>query len=279
MNVRQVLSRYGIRPSKGLGQNFLTDERVMETIVRAADLHADDIVLEVGPGVGLMTLRMAQQAGQVVAIELDRKMVAVLAQTVGDLGNVHVVQGDILEVDHVALLAEATGLPDPSTLRYQVVANLPYYITSAALRALLGARIRPKQLTVMVQREVAERITASPGQMSLLAISVQVYGQPEIVARVPASAFYPPPKVDSAILHVRVFGQPRVSEAKLPRFFQVVHAGFGQKRKQLHNSLGHGLRLSPDAVNAALQASGVAPDRRAQTLTIEEWAALADALT
>ncbi|MHB1293665.1 MAG: 16S rRNA (adenine(1518)-N(6)/adenine(1519)-N(6))-dimethyltransferase RsmA [Anaerolineae bacterium] len=278
MNIRGVLERHGIRPSKGLGQNFLIDGHVMRRIVQAAELHGDDLVLEVGPGVGLLTQRLAQKAAQVVAVELDRKMVAVLAETLGELPNVRVVQGDILEVDHVALLAEVAGVADPAALRYKVVANLPYYITSAALRRLLGARKRPEQLTVMVQREVAERITAGPGQMSLLAVSVQLYGEPRVVEQVPASAFYPPPKVDSAVLNVRVFAEPRVPDASLPRFFEVVHAGFGQKRKQLHNSLSHGLRLPPEIVQAALEASGIAPERRAQTLSIAEWATLAGAL-
>jgi 16S rRNA (adenine1518-N6/adenine1519-N6)-dimethyltransferase len=271
METLDILRRYGVRPSKGLGQSFLIDRGVLERIVEASHLTPDDIVLEVGPGTGLLTHRLAQVARAVVAVELDRKMFPILEETLRDCRNVHLVQGDILAVDPVAEITKALGMAEASTLRYKVVANLPYYITSAVLRHLLAARVRPEQLLVMVQREVARRIVASPGELSLLAISVQAFGAPEIVGHVPARAFFPRPKVDSALLRVRVYEQPKVPPEVQERFFRLVHAGFSQKRKQLHNSLAHALCIPHESVLAALAEAGIAPDRRPQTLSIEEW--------
>jgi 16S rRNA (adenine1518-N6/adenine1519-N6)-dimethyltransferase len=282
-----LLRRYGIQPSKGLGQNFLTDEGVLARILEASDLQPTDIVLEVGPGLGSLTRRIAEQAAEVVAVELDRKMVMLLAHELRDHANVHVVQGDILQVDPIAEIvaalaatpAEPGGPEREEALHYKVIANLPYYITSSALRHLLGARVRPARLTLMVQREVAERILAAPGDLSLLAISVQVYGDAEMVCRVPASAFYPRPKVDSAVLCIHVHATPRIPDTESARFFRVVHAGFGQKRKQVHNSLTHGLGLPHERVLQGLAEAGVEADRRPQMLTIEEWARLAQTLS
>jgi len=277
MDVLATLRRYGIQPSKGLGQNFLVAEWAYERILEASDLQADDLVLEVGPGLGALTRRLAERAAQVVAVELDRKMLPLLAEALAEFPNAHVVQGDILELDPVALLCEHTGTSE-AALRYQVVANLPYYITSQALRHLLGARVRPRRLTLMVQREVAERITSGPGQMSLLAVSVQVFGAPRLVCRVPPSAFVPPPKVSSAVLQIEVFPDPLVPEERLDGFFTLARAGFSQRRKQLHNSLAAGLGLAPAQVAAALRAAEIAPQRRPQSLSIAEWSRLAAAL-
>ncbi len=275
MDVRGLLRRYDIRPSKGLGQNFLLDAQVMERILEASDLGPEDIVLEVGPGLGLLTRRLAEKAAAVVAVELDRKMLAILGDTLAATPNAHVVQGDILQVDPAATISRVLGLASGETPRYKVVANLPYYITSAALRHLLGGRARPKSLTVMVQQEVAERITAAPGKLSLLAISVQVYGQAALVYHVPAHAFYPPPKVNSAVLRIDVYAEPQVPEEEMERFFRVVHAGYAQKRKQLRNSLAHALHLEAETVLAALAEAGVSPERRPETLSIAEWQRLA----
>ena len=278
VDVKALLRRYDIQPSKGLGQNFLIDETVADRIVEASDLAPDDVVLEVGPGTGLLTRRLADRVAQLVAVEIDRKLVKLLAETLGGRDNVRVVQGDILQIDFVAELMAVLGLQEAASLSYKVVADLPYYITSAVLRRLLSARVRAKQLTLMVQREVAERILSGPGSLSLLAISVQVYGHPELVCRVPASAFYPQPKVESALLRVRLHDSPRVPEADLPRFFRVARAAFGQKRKQLHNSLTHNLHLPRERVLAALAEAGIDSRRRPQTLTIEEWSTLAHRL-
>ncbi|OGO06172.1 MAG: ribosomal RNA small subunit methyltransferase A [Chloroflexi bacterium RBG_13_56_8] len=275
MDPISLLKRYDIRPSKGLGQNFLIREGVVERILEASELSPQDLVLEVGAGLGLLTRRLAERASAVVAVELDRKMVPILADTLQGAANVHIVQADILQVDPPQLMVRELALPDMGSLRYKVVANLPYYITSAVLRHLLDTKVRPERLVVMVQKEVAQRIVASAGDLSLLAISVQVFGMPEIITSIPASAFYPRPKVDSALLRVCVYEEPRVPEEEIASFFRVVRAGFGQKRRQLHNSLMHNLHLPHDAVLAALHQANIAPARRPQTLEVEEWVRLA----
>jgi 16S rRNA (adenine1518-N6/adenine1519-N6)-dimethyltransferase len=278
MDPLQILKRYNIRPSKGLGQNFLISERAFGCILEAAELSPADTVLEVGPGIGSLTARLAADAGQVVAVELDRKMLAVLEETLADRANVHLVQGDFLEIDPVTTLRGALSLANDAPLSYKLVANLPYYITSAALRHALTAVVRPERLVVMMQSDVAQRIVAADGKMSLLAVSVHVFGDPEIVCTVPAGAFVPPPKVDSAVLRVILHEEPRVSDEALDAFFAVVRAGFQEKRKQLHNSLTRNLPHGREAVAAALRAAGIEPSRRAETLSIDEWRCLTEAL-
>lgn len=268
--VKELLARYGARPSKGLGQHFLIDESVLAHILAAAEVSEADTVLEIGPGLGVLTRALAERAGRVVAVELDARMVAILRERLAAFDNLEIVQGDILQLTPAALV-------DPAP-RYKVVANLPYYITSAVLRHLLEASRKPERIVVMVQWEVAQRILAQPGDMSLLAVSVQFYGQPELVTRVPAGAFWPPPQVDSAVLKVRVYERPPVAVNNAHWFFQVVRAGFGQRRKQLKNALAAGLHRHRNAVTAALEAAGIDPRRRAETLSLEEWAAVAEAL-
>lgn len=272
---REILRRYGLKPRKGLGQNFLVDRGALARIVAAADLSPEDTVVEVGPGVGHLTRLLSEAAGRVIAVELDSNLAALLRRELADRPNVEIVEGDILALDPAALAdARATGRP------YKVVANLPYYITSAALRHLLEAQPPPALLVVTVQREVADRITASPGDMSLLAVSVQFYGRPRRVARIPAGAFFPPPKVDSAIVRIDVYPPEErpVQVADTQRFFDIVRAGFGQKRKQLRNSLAAGLHLPSERVEAALARAGIDPHRRAETLSLKEWEALYQAI-
>lgn len=295
MDPLAILKHYNIRPSKGLGQNFLLSERAFQCILEAAELTSSDVVLEVGPGIGSLTRRLAERAGRVVAIELDRKMLAVLPETLAGCENVHLVEGDFLTLDPVATLRGALSAErarngakcisphsvfrgDDAPLAWKFVANLPYYITSAALRHVLTTSVRPERLVVMVQRDVAQRIVAADGKLSLLAVSVQVFGTPEIACTVPAGAFYPPPKVDSAVLTVVLHERPRVPEKELDAFFAVVRAGFQEKRKQLHNSLARNLPQGREGVAAALRAAGVEPSRRAETLSIDEWGRLAEAL-
>ena len=275
-SIRRLLAKHGIAPSKGLGQSFLADQAVMHAIVAAADLTRADTVLEIGPGLGLLTRQLAEVAGLVVAVELDGRMVGVLEEELGDLGNLRLVQGDILEVDHVAALVAATGVREDE-LCYLVVANLPYYITSQAIRRLLEARVPPSRMVLMVQREVAERIVAQPGEMSLLSLSVQLYGQARVVRRVPASAFHPRPKVDSAVLRIDLHEAPLAGEATRERLFRLARAAFGQRRKQIHNSLSANLPMESEAVQALLRDSGIDPRRRPQALSVADWIGLAEA--
>ncbi|MCS7261278.1 MAG: 16S rRNA (adenine(1518)-N(6)/adenine(1519)-N(6))-dimethyltransferase RsmA [Anaerolineae bacterium] len=263
-----LLRRYGLHARKALGQHFLSDPRLLDKIVAAAELPPEANVLEVGAGPGLLTRRLAAVARRVVAIELDDRLVALLRHELAHLPNVTIVHGDILRLDVPALIDAP----------YAVVANLPYYITSAVLRQLLQCAPPPFRLVLTVQREVAQRIVAPPGQLSLLAVSVQFYGRPRIVTRIPAGAFVPPPQVDSAVLRIDTYERPPVDVPSPQDFFRVVRAGFGQRRKQLHNTLSAGLGLSAEQVSALLSAAGIAPARRAETLSLAEWAALTRAL-
>ncbi len=271
-----LLRQHGLHLKKGLGQNFLADPVHLNRIVAAAELTREDTVVEVGPGVGTLTARLASQAGRVIAVELDSSLLPALRETLAPYSNVTIVQGDILQLDpgQLSMVNDRTSANADSSLtidRYKVVANLPYYITSAAIRHLLTAAQPPALLVLTVQREVAQRIVARPPDMSLLAVSVQFYAQPEIVARIPAGAFVPAPKVDSAILRLRPWPTPPVEVPDAETFFAVVRAGFGQRRKQLRNSLRANLGLTQGQVDAMLARAGVDGQRRAETLTLEEW--------
>jgi 16S rRNA (adenine1518-N6/adenine1519-N6)-dimethyltransferase len=265
---------------KELGQHFLTDPGILRKIVAAAELTPADTVLEIGPGPGLLTRQLAGAAGRVVAVEIDEGMVTLLRAELAGLPGVTIVHGDILRMNPPRLVAEALDVSGPLEIcpPYAVVANLPYYISSAAIRHLLEAAPPPERLVLTLQQEVAQRIVAQPGDMSLLAVSVQFFGRPRIVARIPAGAFVPPPQVDSAVIRIDTYPAPPVAVPARASFFRVVKAGFSQKRKQLRNALSGGLALPVEAVVAALVEAGVAPDRRAETLSLDEWAALARAL-
>lgn len=275
-----------VKAKKSLGQNFLNDRHYLERIVQAAELGPDDLVLEIGPGQGSLTRELVSQAAGVVAVELDDRLITPLrALFATQLNRVQIVHGDILEMDPAALidgLAQelppgVVGAAPEQETPYKVVANLPYYITSAVLRQLLEARRPPTRAVVLVQLEVAQRICAEAGDLSLLAVSVQYYARPQLVARVPAGSFRPVPKVDSAILRLDVHPQP-VVDIPADAFFTVVRAGFGQKRKQLLNSLSAGLARPKAEVVGALQCAGIDPMRRAETLALPEWAALCHCL-
>jgi 16S rRNA (adenine1518-N6/adenine1519-N6)-dimethyltransferase len=270
MDPRALLRQFDIRPKKSLGQNFLVNERAAAQIVAAAELEPIDVVLEVGPGLGALTRHLAARCRRVVAVELDQRLLPVLEYVLSDLHNVQLVHGDILELEPQTLLSPG----------YKVVANIPFYITSNLLRHLLEADIRPQLLVLTVQEEVARRIVAQPGDMSLLAVSVQVYGYPRIVNRLKAGAFYPRPKVDSAVVQIdlRSEGRPAQEVPDLDLFFELARAGFGQRRKQLHNALAAGLQYPRSEIDAALAQAGIDPRRRAETLSVAEWVALARAL-
>ncbi len=272
LNTRQLLREFGLHPKKSLGQNWLVDESALSRITAAAELSPHDTVLEIGPGLGALTRHLAEKAGRVVAIELDAALLPPLHRNLADYANVTVVQGDILQFNPSSL----AGGPESSS--YKVVANLPYYITSAAIRHLLEATIPPSLIVLTVQLEVAQRMTAAPGKMSLLAVSVQFYGQPSVVTRIKAGSFYPAPQVDSAVVRIEPYDRPAVDVADRDEFFAVVKAGFSQKRKQLHNALAAGLARPQAEVAAALERAGMDGRRRAETLTLEEWASVTRAL-
>ena len=265
LDVPGLLRSQGLTPRKGLGQNFLLDPVVLDKVVNAAGVTAEDAVLEIGPGLGSLTRHLARAARQVTAVEIDGNLIPLLQQVLAAEPNVRVIHGDILELDPAEIMGG-----DP----YLVVANIPYYITSAILRHLLDSQNRPQRLVLTMQREVAERICAAPGDLSLLALSVQVYGSPRSVLRIPAGAFYPPPNVDSTTLRIDLHPQPRIPTEQMDAFFRLARAGFSQKRKTLRNALSGGLGWKPDQGVQLLQAAQIDPQRRAETLTIEEWARL-----
>ena len=266
VQVGKLLRQSGIRPKKRLGQHFLTDEAILDTIVVAAELSPEDIVIEIGPGLGILTAELARRAGKVIAVELDTRLASLLKHRLASLANVDVINADILKVSPSQLLERKSD--------YKVVANLPYYITSPILRYFVEASPKPSLMVVMVQKEVGNAIVAGPGEMSLLAVSLQVYSKPKIVSYVPSQSFYPPPKVDSAIVRFDLLPQPAVKVADINGFFQVVKCGFTSPRKQLHNSLAQGMGVKPAEVALLLERAGIESQRRAETLSLEEWARL-----
>jgi len=260
--LRNLLYAHGMRPHKSFGQNFLIDRPILMKIVEAAEIKMSDQVMEVGAGTGVLTQELAKRASRVVAVELERDMLAILAKMTGRYANVEVVARNLLYLDPAEVFGEAP---------YKLVANLPYYITAPTFRHFLESANAPRLLVVMVQEEVAQRIVAEPGDLSLLAVSIQFYGRPQIVAHVPARAFYPAPKVDSAILRVDLHAQAPLAREDRDSFFQIVQAGFSERRKQLHNALTHGLHGKNEDIRAWLTAASIETSRRAETLSIEEW--------
>ena len=265
---QKLLAKYHLRPHKGLGQNFLSDDNVLAGIADAAGIPEHAAVLEVGPGLGSLTRHLAARAGSVVAVELDKDLVPVLRKELADCPNVEIVEGDILEFPPDEYFKDGD---------YYVAANIPYYITSAVIRHLLEGKARPKQLALTVQKEVAERICAAPGKLSLLALSVQVYGKADIPMIIPASAFYPEPKVDSAVVRIELYDEPLIPAEEMDDFFELAKAGFGQKRKTLRNAFSSNLHLSSADTEAFLLKAGIDPMRRAETLSIPEWKQLMNA--
>jgi 16S rRNA (adenine1518-N6/adenine1519-N6)-dimethyltransferase len=269
LNIPALLRQFDLHPDKSLGQNFLVDEIALAKVAAAAEIGPDETVLEIGPGLGSLTRHLATAARRVVAVELDEGLLPALTAVLKPHANVEVVQGDILTLPLPGL-----GLPPG----YKVAANIPYYITSAVIRHLLEAENRPARIVLTLQREVAERVCARPGEMSLLAVSVQFYSVPRIVARIPAGAFYPRPSVDSAVVRLDVLPRWAVDVKDSETFFRVVKAGFSQKRKQLRNALSGGLQMTGQQVEAWLARAGLDPRRRAETLALEEWGALSETL-
>ena len=257
---------------KSLGQHFLADSRVVARIIAAADLSASDTVVEIGPGRGVLTGRLVQDAGHVTALELDSDLCRELPDRLGFPENLNCVQGDAREADFAALAARSSGEHPP---RYKVIGNLPYYAANPIIRRVLESAIPPTMALVMVQREVADSMTAAPGDMSLLSVAVQCYADARMVCSVPPSAFRPPPKVRSAVLRLDVREVPAVAAADREGFFEVVRAGFSSPRKQLHNSLAHGLGLEGRDGAAVLERAGIDGRRRPATLSIQEWTTVA----
>ncbi len=271
---RSVLRQFGIRPSRRWGQHFLVSQRALDRILESAALSSLDSVLEVGAGLGTLTVVLAARAGWVTAIEVDRRLLPALAAAAAPHPNLRIVSGDVLDADLAALFGGPAGSPR------KVVANLPYNIAAPVLLRLLDPALGIIRLVVTVQREVAERLTARPGTPAYgrLTVAVRYRAAPRIVSRIPPGAFLPPPEVESAVVEIAPLARPPVAVPDEEEFFRIVAAGFGHRRKTLANALAHGLGADGREILAACAAAGVDPRARAETLGLEEFAALARAL-
>ncbi|MFP3898807.1 MAG: 16S rRNA (adenine(1518)-N(6)/adenine(1519)-N(6))-dimethyltransferase RsmA [Dehalococcoidia bacterium] len=270
---RQVLHQLGFRPKKRLGQHFLVDEAVLEHILSATELRPGDVVVEAGPGLGILTEGLARRGARVIAVEVDPRLVGLLRKRLASYPDVRIVHADILQITPRQLLEE--GLAGSTVGReYKVIANLPYYIASPVLWHFLEGEPRPSEMVVMLQKEVGEAIAAAPGRMSMISVKAQFYGRPAIVSYVPAASFYPPPKVDSVVLRLEVYRQPPIGVSDVAGFFEMVMHGFSSPRKQLRNVLSHSLGMPPAQVSELLEQAGIDSRRRAETLSLEEWAEL-----
>lgn len=273
--MKQVLAKHDFKFKKSLGQNFLTDKNILQKIVTAAEVSEEDVVLEVGPGAGALTQALAEKAFQVMAVELDQTLLPILKETLQDYPNVVVVQGDILKLNIQELMSH---YPQK---RWKLVANLPYYITTPVIMRFLEEKIPLRSLTVMVQKEVAERMAAQPGgkDFGMLSVSVQYYTKPRLVTIVPKTVFVPQPEVDSAVICLAMREKPAVEVPSEKDFFRVVKAAFSQRRKTLRNALLGSLGIEKELLEEILAKSGIEGNRRGETLSLEEFAKLAKVWT
>ncbi|MBX4187920.1 MAG: 16S rRNA (adenine(1518)-N(6)/adenine(1519)-N(6))-dimethyltransferase RsmA [Candidatus Doudnabacteria bacterium] len=265
--IKDLFRHYHIKPKDYLGQNFLVDEIALQDIIDAGDLKKTDTVVEVGPGLGVLTQELAKKAGNVIAIEKDRTMLEILDVNLKDYKNIKVYNQDVLRFN------VDTNLKG----QYKVVANIPYYLTSHLFQYFLGQRNKPELMVFLVQKEVGERVTAKPGDMSVLAVSVQLYSDPEIIAKVDKKSFWPSPKVDSVVLKIIPKKKyPEIADEK--EFFKIVKVGFSSKRKQIHNNLTNGLNLDAKIVEQWLSQNQIDFKSRAQDLRIEDWVKLYESI-
>ena len=264
--IKNLIEKYDLRINKLMGQNFLINPRVLQKIIETADLK-NDIILEVGPGLGTLTQELAKKAKKVIAVEKDKQMNEVLKETLKDFDNIEIVEGDILKI-----LKQKPSILKNS--KYKVVANIPYYLTSPLIRILLESDNPPEEIVLMIQKEVAKRITVQPPKMNLLAISVQFYSQPKIISYVSKESFWPEPKVDSAIIkitpHPSVILRAKPEESH-QRFFKIVKAGFSSPRKQLANNLSEKLKIDKEKIKTALAECELNTQARAESLSLESW--------
>lgn len=272
--IRSIQEKFGFTFKKGLGQNFLTSQNVLEEIVDAADI--DSGVIEVGPGFGVLTSELAKNSDKVVTIEIDERLIDVLEYTLADYDNVKIVNADILKLDLHKLIQEEFG-----NEKVSIAANLPYYITTPIITKLLEEKLPLKNIVVMVQKEVALRMAAKPSSKDYGAITVlcQYYTEPSVVTNVPASLFVPPPKVDSAVLRLKIRENPAVHVTDEKMFFRVVKAAFSQRRKTLLNCLCSNFSFPKEEMSALLEGIGITPSRRGETLSLQEFADISDAIT
>lgn len=268
---KQICNLYGIVPARSKGQNFLINETVYDKIVDSAGINKDDTVLEVGPGLGFLTAKLAKKAKKVVSVELDDKLAGMLKIAVDSqqVQNVEIINKNILDFD-ISQLKELMGSKSNETIRYKIVANLPYNITSVFLRKFIAEeKDKPESMVLMLQKEVAERITAKVGKMSLLAVSVQLHATAEIIENVPAKDFWPAPEVESAVIKIEIKDRYIIENEK--DFFRLVKFGFGSKRKMLKNNLAGGYHLTQQEAAERIKKAGFDEKIRAQELSVADW--------
>lgn len=281
--INEIKKKYDFSLSKSLGQNFLTDKGIIDEIIEAAEIGEDSLVIEIGPGIGVLTAEAAALAGKVVAVEIDKNLIPILSETLAEFSNVKVVNKDILKTDLGEIIreAKAEAEADGKELKdVKILGNLPYYITTPIIMKILEDGIPAESITIMMQKEVADRIKSGPGKKTYgaLSVAVQYYCEVSSVVNVPRSVFVPPPNVDSAVLKLKIREEKPVSLISEKMFFETVKGGFGQRRKTLGNSLAGVLRMEKQDAVDALNAAGIDPGRRAETLDINEFAALANEL-
>lgn len=290
MNIetKSVLRKHNLHPTKSLGQNFLTDDRILEGIIRAAELTKNDIVLEIGPGLGSLTCGLAENAGTVIAVEIDKRLIPVLNENLKAYSNVHIINADILRIDPADELERFIGESgdkgedkgDASQLSLKVVANLPYYITTPVIMKLLESGIKAKTMVFMVQKEVADRMKAKPGgkDYGALSVAVQYHSKPSVVLEVPPHSFIPQPDVYSSVIKLEVYEKPPVELADESLFFRLVKAAFGQRRKTLVNALSNSGNIGAvkEQIKEMLNYLGIGENQRGETLSIEQFARLAN---
>lgn len=261
-DIKDILAKYGANPSKGLGQNFLIDKNILQKIIDTADIKKDDVVLEVGPGLGTLTQKLAERTSRVIAVEKDHRMIEILKETLIDFSNIEILEQDILEYTPL--------------IHYKLIANIPYYLTSPLIRKFLEEKDQPEEIVLMIQKEVAQRICAKPGDMSILAVSVQFYAEPKIISFVSKGCFWPSPKIDSAIIKIIPRQKPDVDPEM---FFKVVKAGFAHPRKQLVNNLAtlklsDSVKLDKHLTADLLLSNNLKPTQRPETLSVSDWVKL-----
>ncbi len=274
--IKYIMGKYDFKFSKGLGQNFLISEFVVSDIVDGAEITETDCVLEIGPGIGVMTHEMAQRAEKVVAVEIDNFLLPVLDDTLGEFDNVKIINGDVLKVDLDKIIEDEFLGKKP-----KVVANLPYYITTPIVMKLLENEVNVSDIVVMVQKEVAERMMAKPRTKAYgaLSVAVQYYSDPSLVIKVPPSSFMPQPKVESTVIRLKVRKRDDLELIDKKTFFNTIKDAFGKRRKTLLNALSSGvMRVSKEDLKVAFEMSNIEPSRRGETLTIEEFATLANCI-
>ena len=279
--VKNLLKKWGVHPFKGFGQNFLVDKKVLRKIVEAADLKTEDVVLEIGPGIGTLTQELAKRVKKVIAVEKDKKMVEILKETLKDFKNIEIIQDDIrrisdfLKTPGVDEKTPGVKAGKSNIQNYKIVANLPFYLVAPVIRKFLElSEARPQSMVLMVQKEVGQRICAKPPKMNLLAVAVQFYAEPKIISYVPKTSFWPQPKVDAAIIKITPTSKS-VQTPDVCTFFKIVKAGFSQPRKQILNNLSKKLKLDKEKIKSWLLGNRIQPTQRAETLSMEDWISLA----